>query len=77
MFFRKITFYECKLTVALFPWLTVRGNVEYWPKVRGVRKRVVIARAFAVSPELLLMDEPYGQLDIELRNHVTRLIKWW
>ena len=30
-------------------------------------QRVVIDSAFAVQPELLLMDEPYGQLDISLR----------
>ncbi|MHB1253304.1 MAG: ABC transporter ATP-binding protein [Candidatus Humimicrobiaceae bacterium] len=26
-------------TTALFPWLTVMGNVEFGPKARGVRKR--------------------------------------
>ncbi|MFO8089366.1 MAG: ABC transporter ATP-binding protein [Desulfatiglandaceae bacterium] len=41
-------------------------------------QRITVARAFAVDPDLLLMDEPYGQLDVKLRNYLEdELVKLW
>jgi len=96
---------------ALFPWLTVRENVEFGLKLAkkskketretashfielvgltqfadalpkmlsgGMKQRCALARAYAVNPKLLLMDEPFGALDALTRvNLQGQLLQTW
>ncbi|WP_202709906.1 ABC transporter ATP-binding protein [Sporosalibacterium faouarense] len=58
----------------------LEGYENYYPHELsgGMKQRTAIARALAMKPEILLMDEPFGSLDIETRTQLQSiLIELW
>ncbi len=44
----------------------------------SAEQRIIIGRSFAMQPDLLLMDEPYGQMDVKMRFYLEdEVIRLW
>jgi len=69
-------------TVVIDKWAKVFNSTQFLEKrvqeiSGGMRKRICLTRAFCAEPSLILLDEPFNNLDFSDRHRVEMFLRSW